>query len=130
MGDEKDFLRQVILNKNQQHIPVMMGAMANFNVNSPQFTPPPPPPAPQLKPKFRIPYIPRDTGDLKKDYVHEIKHIFTGEVLKPSEIMETTKPKHSQSEVVEFTDNFEIPAIIAISCAKNFPTRQNVSVEI
>ena len=130
IGDEKIFLRQVILCKNQQPIPVMMGTMANFNVNSPQFTPPPAPPIPQLKPKFRTPYIPLDTGDLKKDYVHEIKQIFTGEMLKPSEIIETTKPKHSQSKVVEFTETFEIPSINSISCAKNFSTHQDVSVEI
>lgn len=66
--------------------------------------PPPPPPK-------RKAYIPQHTQDIKKDYVHEIKQIFTGEVLSPAQVIQITKPKHLDAKVIEFTDDFEIPVL-------------------
>ncbi|MHA1819130.1 MAG: hypothetical protein ACTSU2_16400 [Promethearchaeota archaeon] len=64
---------------------------------------PPSPPSPPKPPKAAIPkklnYVPPKTGDLKRDYVVEIKQLFTGTILKPSEILKITKPKHMNSKI-------------------------------
>ena len=42
----------------------------------------------------------------------------TGSPLKPSSIISTTLPKHAESGIHEFTEDFEIPVIELISTAK------------
>ena len=53
------------------------------------FSPPPASPPPSSKDDQK-PYVYVDTGDVKEDYVNEIKSIFTGEMLSPSEILLST----------------------------------------
>lgn len=66
---------------------------------------PPPPPSPQQilpntppKPQEKKSYQPpKETANLKKDYHDEVKAVFTGEILKPSEILQLTQPKHKNA---------------------------------
>ncbi|WP_457557088.1 hypothetical protein [Candidatus Harpocratesius sp.] len=61
-----------------------------------------------------------NTGNIKNDYKKEITQIFKGNILKPSEIIQTTKPKHHLSKINEIDENFFIPLIDQISTAKQF----------
>lgn len=133
LNDERNFLRQVLITQNQQRVPVMMGAMSNVNLHTGQlgsnFTPPPPPPRIPHR-KFPKKYIPMNTGNLKKDYVNEIKQIFTGDILKPSEVIETTQPKHQNTEISHFTEEFDIPPIESISSAKSFINMHEIESKV
>jgi len=105
-------IEQIAINLSQQApSPVMMQANPTL-ISHPQtvnqLAPPPnPPPTP---PQLRLQYKPKDTGDVRQDYVNEVKQVFTGEVRKPSEILQLTQPKHKDAEVVEIT---EVPLLIA-----------------
>ena len=83
------------------------------------------PPSLPKKP-FRAP----NTGNLRNDYVKEIQQIFTGSPLKPSSIISTTMPKHAESGIHEFTEDFEIPVIDLISTAKKFHKAQELSISV
>ena len=105
-------IEQIAINLSQQApSPVMMQANPTL-ISHPQtvnqLAPPPnPPPSPPL---LRLQYKPKDTGDVRQDYVNEVKQVFTGEVRKPSEILQLTQPKHKDAEVIEIT---EVPLLIA-----------------
>jgi hypothetical protein len=98
-------------------------------IGSPQFMPMnlttesliPPPPKQLAPPKKTSNYIAPDTGNLKKDYINEITQLFTGEVIKPSDLIKITKPKHIDSEIKPIAEEAVIPDIFEKSTAKNFP---------
>ena len=46
-------------------------------------------------------YIPKLSGDVKSEYVKEIKSVvFTGSPVKPSAVIQATHPKHAEKEIV------------------------------
>ena len=81
--------------------------------------PPPTPPKPLKE------YLPQETGNLKQDYIQEIKQVFTGEIRKPSEIAQATKPQFHDHVIKTLDDLFIVPEIETISTAKSFlPTER------
>ncbi|XEO76544.1 hypothetical protein WKT22_01568 [Candidatus Lokiarchaeum ossiferum] len=128
--EDNEFLKELLLKalevpKIPQMIPMNysqftppINANPSYSTTQSSFTPPPPPPSKQSKPPQS--YQAPNTGNLKKDYIQEIQQIFTGDILKPSQIVQTTKPRHLEHEVEEISDNFDIPPIDIISTAKNF----------
>ncbi len=130
-SDDNQFLKDLLLKsletpKMPQMMPPMypqylqpMTSTFAQNNQQPGFSPPPPPP-PKKKAVMPPNYKPPNTGNIKKDYVNEIKQIFSGEILKPSQVLQTTKPKHIEQEIEEFNEAFDIPSIELISTAKNF----------
>jgi hypothetical protein len=98
-----EVMEEVLLNLSRQAAaPVMMQA----NPIMTQLSSPPPPPLTPPKAKPRLVY--NTSGNLKKDYVQEIKQVFTGEVLKPSAVLQLTEPQHKDTPIVEIT---EIPIL-------------------
>ncbi|RLI63192.1 MAG: hypothetical protein DRO88_10540 [Promethearchaeia archaeon] len=93
-------------------------------------TPPPssstPRQGPPRSPLKILNYKAPDTGNLKNDYQKEIKQIFCGSVLKPSEIVQTTKPAHLSSSIKEIDETFYVPPIDAISTAKHFQEMDSI----
>jgi hypothetical protein len=81
----------------------------------------PPPPKVNVPPKKPSNYVAQDTGNMKKDYINEITQLFTGEVIKPSDLIKITKPKHINSDIKQITEEAIIPDIFEKSTAKNFP---------
>jgi len=79
-----------------------MMAMAQANAGS--LSPPPPPP---LRKHYRAP----NTKNLRKDYGTEVKSIFNGVPRLPTDIIQQTKPKFAETELIEIDDAFEIPEI-------------------
>jgi len=81
-----------------------------------------PPPGSSIPPprKKISNYAPPNTKNLRSDYQKEIHQIFTGELLKPSEIVQTTQPVHVDSGIQEIAEDFCIPQIESISTAKRF----------
>lgn len=114
----RDMLKLALSAKNQAQI-----------IASPQFLPSnfpieslnPPPPKTLSPPKKPSNYIPPDTGNLKKDYVAEITQLFTGEIIKPSDLIKITQPKHKDAEIKEIDEKTVVPDIFEKSTAKNFP---------
>lgn len=106
---KNNVIEEALLNMSRQpKAPVMM--QANPMMVSNQLVPPPAPPSlPPGPPQPRLQYKPKDTGNLKQDYVNEVKMVFTGQIQKPSEILQLTQPKHKDSEVIEIT---EVPELI------------------
>jgi len=101
-------IEQIAINLSQQApSPVMMQANPTLISHPQTVNQLAPPPSPPL---LRLQYKPKDTGDVRQDYVNEVKQVFTGEVRKPSEILQLTQPKHKDAEVVEIT---EVPLLIA-----------------
>ncbi|MBN2156640.1 MAG: hypothetical protein JW776_11420 [Candidatus Lokiarchaeota archaeon] len=78
----------------------------------------PPPLSPSRNPPKKIEYIPPNTGNLMRDYVKEIKQLFKGEILRPSDVAEITKIK--TNPVKELAEDRIIPDIELISVAKHF----------
>lgn len=114
---------QMIPMSYPQFIPPLNSNQLN-SIPQPNLAPPPPPKR-KIKPPLN--YKPPNTGNLKNDYVREIQQIFSGDILKPSQVVQTTKPKHLEHEVEEINENFEIPSIDLISTAKNFiPSQENM----
>ncbi|MCP4760320.1 MAG: hypothetical protein GY870_00975 [archaeon] len=115
----KDMLKLALINSKQQtqFIPIQ-NSVGVFN--------PPSPPSPPLslpnRSKIRPPtnFKPINSGDLKKDYIYEIKQIFNGSFLKPSEVINITQPKHKDSDIEELGINIEVPDIFERSVAKHF----------
>lgn len=106
--EDKNAFREIALNNSKT--PIMIPAqnpnmIQNVMLNPPGTLPPPPP-----KPKQLTSYKAPNTGDLKKDYQKEVKTIFTGEILKPSEIIETTQPKFKETPV-EYIDSQLVPLL-------------------
>lgn len=89
-----------------------------------------PPTAPPSPPRKKISnYSPPNTANLRRDYKDEIQQIFTGDLLKPSEIVQTTQPEHVDSGIQEITDDFCIPRIDTISTAKRFQQQEASAME-
>ncbi|MHA1111613.1 MAG: hypothetical protein ACTSRE_10960 [Promethearchaeota archaeon] len=80
----------------------------------------PPPPAPPRGPPKKINYKSPNTGNLMKDYVKEIKQLFKGDILRPSDVAGITKVKHKDSKIKELEEDSLIPDIELVSIAKNF----------
>lgn len=86
----------------------------------------PPPPTPQRltipvnsTPKpLRTPINIPNTGDIKKDYVKEIKTLFKGDIIRPSDVTKLTG--FESNEIHDLPEDFEIPSIDSISSAKRF----------
>jgi len=93
---EQDFLKQAHLAAVSR--PISIGqSQAQFIPTQNNFAPPPPPPPqiPPSKPRKRIDY--KISGNVKKDYVREIKDVFNGDILKPSQVMEMTALKYKDA---------------------------------
>lgn len=98
---------------------------------SPPSLSPPPPPTPQSPPKnnpngsnpqhsqtittIKTNYKPPNTANLRSDYQKEIKQVFNGEILKPSEVLNLTQPKHKNAEIKELKEDAPIPEVENIS---------------
>lgn len=82
-------------------------------------SPPPPFKGPPKRMK-KSTYKPKMTGNTKKDFVNEMKQVFNGEYIKPSELLKITKPKHKDVEVKVLDEDFEEPDIFDKSTAINF----------
>lgn len=125
---DREFLKELLVKS------LASNKQPQIVVPYPQMQPPygrtnagPPPPPPSLP---KIPYRAPNTGNLRNDYVKEIKQIFTGNPIKPSSIITTTLPKHVNSDILEIDENFEIPMIDLISTAKKFQKTQQLSVQV
>ena len=70
----------------------------------PSTLPTTPPPIVQLPPVPKPYQPPPQTKDLRKDYHNEICAVFTGQVLKPSEVLKLAQPKHSTVKVETLSD--------------------------
>lgn len=80
---------------------------------------------PPIPPKPLKEYLPQQTDNLKQDYIQEIKQVFTGEIRKPSEIAQATKPQFHDHAIKTLDDLFIVPEIETISTAKSFlPTER------
>ena len=93
------------------------------NNNTPMLKAPPTAPpvvSPPTKAPKKITYRSPNSGNLKKDYINEIKQVFNGSFVKPSDILKITKPKHLDSVIKEIDENTEVPDIFERSSAKNF----------
>ena len=146
---EVEVLKTALLQKDQEYIAeikkdreflkeLLVKSLASNKqpqivVPYPQMQPPygsthagPPPPLPSLPKK---PYRAPNTGNIRNDYVKEIKQIFSGTPIKPSSIITTTLPKHAKSDIHEIDDAFEIPMIELISTAKKFQKTHELSVQ-
>ncbi len=108
----KDMLKLALTNSKPQvqYIPI----------SGQSFPTPSPPPAPPRGPPKKINYKPPNTGNLMKDYVKEIKQLFKGDILRPSDVAGITKVKHINSKVKELQEDCLIPDIELVSVAKNF----------
>lgn len=120
----KSVLKLALINTNQQPQYIPISGIQLYQNNT---TPPPPSPYPiknqndiSLKYNILSKYNPPNTGDLKKDYVNEIKQIFNGVILKPSEVVKLTKPKHLDAKIEEIDEFYTIPDIFKRSIAKRF----------
>lgn len=107
----KEMLKLALMNSKQQVQYVQMTGQALST---------PPPPAPTRGPPKKLTYKAPNTGNLMRDYVKEIKQLFKGDILRPSDVVGITKVKHRESEVKELEENCLIPDIELISVAKNF----------
>jgi len=67
------------------------------------------PSTPKLKVPPRPPIKYKNTGNIKKDYQTEIKKVFSGDTLKPSDILNITQPKHKNSDIKQLDEDAEIP---------------------
>jgi hypothetical protein len=121
----KDLLMKSMASNQPPQIVFPYSQMQNTSFGGVSAGPPPPPPARFLPKK---PYRAPNTGNIRNDYVKEIKQIFTGTPLKPSSILSTTLPKHAESDIHEICDDFEIPMIDLISTAKKFSKSQELSI--
>ncbi|MHA1675030.1 MAG: hypothetical protein ACTSYI_15545 [Promethearchaeota archaeon] len=89
-----------------------------------------PPTAPPSPPRKKISnYSPPNTENLRQDYQNEIHQIFNGELLKPSEIVQTTQPEHVDSGIQEIAEDFSVPRIDSISTAKRFQQQEASAME-
>ena len=122
----KDLLLKSLASNQQPQIIFPNPQMQNASFGYAPTGPPPPLPPSLPKKPFRAP----NTGNLRNDYVKEIKQIFTGTPLKPSSIISTTLPKHAKRGIHEIDDAFEIPMIELISTAKKFQKTRELSVQV
>jgi hypothetical protein len=68
--------------------------------------PSPPPSGPPKAPPPRKEYMPPpNTANIKSDYQKEINAVLSGEIMKPSDILKITKPKHAEVEVKALSDD-------------------------
>jgi hypothetical protein len=117
MEDTQEYLKEMLKlaltnSKPQvQYIPIS---------SPPLSTPPSVPPPTTLAPPKKINYKPPDTGNLMQDYVKEIKQLFKGDILRPSDVVGITKVKHKDSKIKELEEDCLIPDIELVSVAKNF----------
>ena len=126
--DKVSTIEQIAINLSQQAAaPVMMQANPTL-ISQPQtvnqLAPPPTPPSPPMP---RLQYKPKDTGDVRQDYVNEVKMVFNGQVQKPSEILQLTQPKHKDAEVIEIT---EVPLLIASTEAGFYDVKNEKKIRI
>ena len=107
----KEMLKLALVNSKSQvqYIPI-----------SGQSPPSPPPTSPPRSSQKKINYTPPNTGNLMRDYVKEIKLLFTGEILRPSDVVNITKPTHGNVPVNNLKEDYLIPNIELISVAKHF----------
>lgn len=133
LQQENQFLREVVLHSVQTP-----KTLSNQDLQYPSpnqqprsLTPPHPPGAPPIRcspPKPIHNYSPPNTGNIKKDYQKEIAQVFTGNILKPSDIIQTTKPKHINTNIHEIEEDFCVPPIDVISTAKRFHSEDAVAM--
>lgn len=100
----------------------------SINSNQPVLHEPPRPP--EIKKVKRKEYRAPSTGNLKRDYVQEISHLFTGEILKPSDVLNITKPEHQNGRIEEITDDTTVPDIFERSTARRFPKQVEEGVNV
>lgn len=67
--------------------------------------------APPKPPRKHINYKPPNTANIRKDYQTEIKQVFNGDTIKPSEIIGITKPKHKDSDIRQLKEDEEPPPV-------------------
>lgn len=99
---QADFMKELLLQKSkQQYAPAPPNGYA-------QPQPPPPPLKIPKDPPRRIQSIDlskiKTPNDIKKALLSESKQVFTGKVLKPSQIIAITKPKHFDTEIILLED--------------------------
>ena len=110
----KDMLKLALTNSKPQvqYLPI---SGQSFTASSPL-----PPPAPPHAPPKKINYKPPNTGNLMKDYVKEIRQLFKGDILRPSDVVGITKVKHRDTQIKQLQEDYLIPDIELVSVAKNF----------
>jgi hypothetical protein len=117
----KDMLKLALTNSKPQvqYIPLSGQSLAT----------PSPPPVSSCVPPKKINYNAPNTGNLMRDYIKEIKQLFTGKILKPSDVVGITNVKHKDSKVKELEENCLIPDIELVSVAKHFkPIEEEIDV--
>lgn len=70
--------------------------------------PPNPPPSgpPKAPPAPRKEYVPPpNTANIKSDYQKEINAVLSGDIVKPSDVLKLTKPKHAEVDVKALSDD-------------------------
>lgn len=98
-----EIIEQSLLNFSQRGgTPVMVQSNQLMNA---------PPPIPTRPPQSRLQYSAPNTANLKSDYSNEIKTVFNGECIKPSEVLEITMPKH-KSAIIEDNREVAIPQLV------------------